>query len=436
MTHFSANDPHREPVVSILIKSYNHASYVRQTIESVLEQSFQDFEIVVTDDGSTDDTLSILRSFTDPRIHIEALPFNHGISTAMNLTVARARGRYLAILNSDDWALPDRLKKQVTFLDANPNVSLVFGLPYPVGEANEPTATYNDFNLPLSFPDFSRTTWLRQFLLGGNCLCAPTAMVRREAYEDVGAYDPRFTNLQDFDMWIRMLIAGHNIHLLPDEITAFRIRDRQANMSAPRQDTKLRSSFELSKILKQFCHLNASQFRDIIGEVSADLPASDDEVAHCLALFASKSSRVEYQQFALDYFYDAARQPEDFRLFQTLAGTLDPFNIQRIEYLTESLAVAKTTNDKAFSNLKASLATCEESVAALRKQLQSRDAGFDEMVLRYETTLAELFARHSSLTASPSWQLVTKVSTAMHHRPRTLRVIRRALKLLERSFKP
>lgn len=156
----------------MVIKAYNHAAYARQTIESVLSQSFQDFEIVVTDDGSTDGTLDVLRSFGDRRIRVEALPQNRGISAAMNAVIARARGRYLAILNSDDWALPGRLQKQVAFLDGNPSTSLVFGLPHFVDEAGEPTAGFNDFRLPLGFPDFSCRTWLRQFFFGNSCLCA------------------------------------------------------------------------------------------------------------------------------------------------------------------------------------------------------------------------------------------------------------------------
>jgi glycosyltransferase involved in cell wall biosynthesis len=122
------------PTVSVLVKAYNHAPYVRKTIESVLSQSFQDFEIVVTDDGSTDESLAILQEFSDPRIRLEVLSHNQGISAAMNATIARARGRYLAILNSDDWAPPGRLRKQVAFLDANADVSLAFGLPRRVDE--------------------------------------------------------------------------------------------------------------------------------------------------------------------------------------------------------------------------------------------------------------------------------------------------------------
>ena len=179
----AASTSHAAPTVSVVIKAYNHAAYVRQTIESVLSQSFQDFEIVATDDGSTDGTSNVLRSFGDHRIQVEALPQNQGISAAMNAAIARACGRYLAILNSDDWALPGRLQKQLAFLDNHPGVSLVFGLPRFVDEAGEPTAGFNDFRLPLGFPDFSRRTWLRQFFFANNCLCAPTAMVRREAYE-------------------------------------------------------------------------------------------------------------------------------------------------------------------------------------------------------------------------------------------------------------
>ena len=256
----------KPPTVSVLVKAYNHAPYIRQTIESILNQSWQDFEIVVTDDASTDGTLEILRGFTDPRIRLLAFTRNQGISGAMNATISRARGRYLAILNSDDWALPGRLRRQVEFLNRNPAVSLVFGLPRPVDESGQPTETYNDFMRSARLPDFSRRAWLRQFFFVGNCLCSPTAMIRREAYAAVGAYDRRLTNLQDLDMWIRMLIAGHNIHVLPEELTAFRIRANNANMSAPRPDTLLRSRFETGKILRRFASFDQALFDEVFGD--------------------------------------------------------------------------------------------------------------------------------------------------------------------------
>ncbi|TXN22706.1 glycosyltransferase [Methylobacterium sp. WL9] len=322
------------PTVSVLVKSYNHAPYVAQTIASVLDQSFQDFEIVVTDDASRDATAEIVRGFDDPRIRLEVLPANLGISGAMNATIARARGRYLAILNSDDWAVPGRLARQVTFLDEKPHVSLVFGLPQPVDEAGDPTVAYNDFRRPLQLGDFSRRSWLRQFFFEGNCLCAPTAMIRREAYAAVGVYDPRLTNYQDLDMWIRMLIAGHTIHVLDEELTAFRIRAGDANMSAPRTDTHLRSAFEMTKLLRHFARLDAATFDEVFGPDpgggSGEAFPPDMPVPVRIAELARRSPRVEYNHFALEILYETAQRQEDFDRLRVDAGEIDAFGLRAL----------------------------------------------------------------------------------------------------------
>lgn len=326
-----AAQPQAAPKVSVLVKAYNHAPYVRQTIQSVLDQSFQDFEIVVTDDGSTDATPEILGSFTDPRIRLDVSPRNLGISAAMNATIARARGRYFAILNSDDWALPDRLQRQVAYLDTNPGVSAVFGLPRPVGEAGEPTAAFNDFKAPLGFAEFSRRNWLRRFFFDGNCLCAPTAMIRREVYEAVGGYDNRLNYLHDLDMWIRMLVAGCNIHVLPEELTAFRIRANSANMSASRPDSRLGSGYETTKILKRFAEFDIDLFQEVFAESIEDVLASDVPVAIRVAQLAWRNPNVVYQNFALGVFYETAATPEDFDRLRTVAGSIDALNILAIE---------------------------------------------------------------------------------------------------------
>jgi glycosyltransferase involved in cell wall biosynthesis len=333
-----------DPKVSVLVKAFNHAKYVRQTIDSVLAQSFQDFEIVVTDDGSTDGTLEVLRGFADPRIRLEAFEHNQGISAAMNATIARARGRYLAILNSDDWALPGRLQRQVSFLDAHPDISLLFGLPMAVDEVGEPTTPFNDFEVPLSFPDFSRRSWLRYFFFHDNCLCAPTAMIRREAYDAVGAYDRRLTNMQDYDMWIRMLIAGRAIHVLAEPLTAFRIRDNNANMSAPRQDTNLRVAFEKTRILNHFAELDADVFDEVFGADAAE-PAGAS-VGLRLAELALRVPGPEYQTFGLGLFYENARETADFHRLRELTGSIDAYglvDVRRTGHLSadESKGVVK-----------------------------------------------------------------------------------------------
>jgi hypothetical protein len=256
----------------------------------------------------------------------------------MNATIARASGRYFAILNSDDWALPGRLQQQVDFLDANPGVSLVFGMPLPVDEAGKPAEAYSDFNQSLRLPDFSRRSWLRQFFFASNCLCAPTAMIRREAYQAAGAYDRRLTNLQDLDMWIRMLVAGHAIHVLSQPLTAVRIRANHANMSAPRPDTRLRTQFETGRILHHFAAFDAGLFDEVFGDATTDRTVPRDSPAQRVAALALHDARLEYQSFALEVFYATARDTDDFDRLRTLSGCVEAYGSRTIVELCQTLA--------------------------------------------------------------------------------------------------
>lgn len=314
----------QRPTVSVLIKSFNHAPYVAQTIESVLAQSFQDFEIVVTDDASTDATAAIMRHFDDRRIDLVVNERNLGISGAMNASLARARGRYLAIVNSDDWMFPDRLRRQVEFLDTNPHAGVVATLPRCVDERGAATAPIEHFKVPFSLADFSRRTWLRHFLFHGNCICAPTTMIRREAFE-VGLYDRRLTNLQDLDMWIRMLMSGHTIHVIDDELTAFRIRDGKANMSAVRLDSLMRHHFEMTRVLRHYALLDARDFGSLFGEEAEGTESLP--VKHRLALLAVQNADPSHQLFALEALHDVAADDDAFDQLRALTGQCDVFGL-------------------------------------------------------------------------------------------------------------
>src|SRR5258708_6145009 len=116
------------PRVSVFMPSYNHASYVATAIKSIQEQSFQDFEIVVTDDGSTDGTADIIAQLNEPRLRLHRYVANRGAVSATNDAIRRSTGDYLSLLNSDDVFLPHKLERQVAFLDANPTIGAVFGL--------------------------------------------------------------------------------------------------------------------------------------------------------------------------------------------------------------------------------------------------------------------------------------------------------------------
>ena len=110
----------RKPQVTVFIPVYNRRAFIGPAIESMLAQTFEDFELLIVDDGSTDGGLEIMRSYEDPRVRVVANERNQGIPKTRNRGLELARGEYIALLDSDDVSVPDRLARQVEFLDRNP----------------------------------------------------------------------------------------------------------------------------------------------------------------------------------------------------------------------------------------------------------------------------------------------------------------------------
>lgn len=110
---------------SVLMPAYNDARYIRDAIDSILGQTFTDFELIIVNDGSTDETPQILASYTDPRIRILYHPTNMGRAHARNTALNAAQGEYVLWMDADDISLPQRLEKQIKFMDANPDICVV-----------------------------------------------------------------------------------------------------------------------------------------------------------------------------------------------------------------------------------------------------------------------------------------------------------------------
>lgn len=326
-----------EPRVSVVIKAYNHARFVGRTIESVLAQTFQDFEIAIVDDGSTDGTPDVIARFTDPRIRFEPWPRNRGLSTAMNAVLKMARGGYIAILNSDDYAMPERLEKQVRYLDAHPLAAAVFSQAQFIDDEGDELPELGMFMPPLAFPDFRPATWIRQFFLKGNCLCAPSAMVRRSVYAQAGTYDPRFTNLQDLDVWVRVAgglgprdgpqlrsrraAEGSELHVLPEKLTAFRVRSQAANLSAGRPDSLSRAALEWCRILQRYPEMDERLLRSAF-EIDCGLWNIDmgQPKFRWLADLAMKVGLSPHRLFAVWTLFDGARTDADFDRLRDVSG--------------------------------------------------------------------------------------------------------------------
>lgn len=328
----------RGPLVSVVVASYNHEAYVQECLQSVLEQDFQDFEIVVTDDGSSDQTVARILEMQDERIRLKVLPHNQGACHAINDSVMRARGRFIAVLNSDDYFLPGKLSQQVALLQTNPLIGASFGLPAFINEQGEVFAdpTHRDHKAFVA-KDRTRFEWLRHFFDEGNALCHPTALIRREVYEKIGLYDPRLAQVPDLDMWIR-LASNTSLHVIPQALTAFRVRDGMQNASAGRPEVILRDAWERARVLR---HYLALPMADLL-QVFPEFLGRTESAAELLARYALTKPYPFWHRFALDAWFDSLPsgqspltmlhwlqvRPQAWREFIHYTGQADLHNIR------------------------------------------------------------------------------------------------------------
>lgn len=189
------------PKVSVLMPVYNGERYLAQAVESILNQTFTDFEFVILDDCSTDSTPAILDRYTDSRIVRLRNDTNLGITRSLNRLLDSARGEYLARMDADDIAYPDRLAKQVAQMDADPQLGLL-GTRYVIVD-EEGKSIYGE----PSPPDAARVENFGWSLLWMTAVQHPTAMMRRSVLDRHNLrYDPEYETAEDYDLWTRI---GH-----------------------------------------------------------------------------------------------------------------------------------------------------------------------------------------------------------------------------------
>ncbi|MEW6570513.1 MAG: glycosyltransferase [Nitrospirota bacterium] len=185
------------PKVSIIIPTFNRAEFLRSAIKSVLNQTFQDFEIIVVDDASKDNTREVVDRFHDSRIKYLYHNNNGGEAHARNTGMMNSNGQYIAFLDDDDEWLPDKLRLQVDLLDRS---SVKCGLVYTGYVAID---RINEKILLRRFP--VKRGEVQEEILVGNFIGAPsTVVLRRECIERVGLFDERITYGLDYDLWIRI----------------------------------------------------------------------------------------------------------------------------------------------------------------------------------------------------------------------------------------
>lgn len=210
------------PKITVLMPVYNCALYVGEAIDSILNQTFTDFEFLIIDDASTDETVSIINTYTDHRINLIEKPKNTGYTNSLNYGLSIARGEYIARMDGDDISLPERFAKQVAFMDLHSKV-VVCGTTYSIIDSKVIK------HVPISHED------IKVQLLQKNSFGHPTVMLRKTVLDDNSIiYDTTKEPAEDYDLWVRLLAYGE-FYNLSEVLLKYRVHDTQVSVNRAKQ---------------------------------------------------------------------------------------------------------------------------------------------------------------------------------------------------------
>jgi glycosyltransferase involved in cell wall biosynthesis len=201
------------PTISIITPVYNAEKTIAQTIQSVLEQTYRDFEFLIINDGSTDRTLEIISTFQDPRIQVFSYP-NSGHSISRNRGLENASGHYVSFLDADDIWTPEKLETQLTALRTNPSAGFVYSWSNFIDEEG---AFLHKGSYFRADGQVYQQLLVRNFIENGS-----NPMIRKEVFDQVGMFNPNLAAAPDWDMWLR-IAKGHEFVCVPEVQILYRV---------------------------------------------------------------------------------------------------------------------------------------------------------------------------------------------------------------------
>ena len=206
------------PTVSVVLPVFNCEKYIGAAIESIVTQTYRDFELVIVNDGSTDNTESIVRKFSDPRIIYQKNEKNSGLIYTLNKAIETSKGKYIARMDSDDISLPDRLQQQCEFLEQHPDVGIVATTIINIDDNDRQLGAWE-----LDRKTVSHST-IRKAMLRENCISHPSVMGKAELFHRF-PYQEQQKNVEDYDLWLRLLANNIQFAKIANPLLLYRIHE-------------------------------------------------------------------------------------------------------------------------------------------------------------------------------------------------------------------
>ncbi len=225
------------PKISVLLPVYNSELYIRDAVDSILNQTFSDFEFIIIDDASTDKSVEILQSYSDPRIQLIVKPKNSGYTDSLNYGLTIAKGEYIARMDSDDISLPTRFEKQVEVLQKNKDVVVCGSWISVFGNNMESVifeAPQNPIEIKLTF-------------LSYDCIAHPSVMFRKSCMENL-EYQKEFVPAEDYKLWSEVILK-HDFYIIQEAL--LRYRQHENNISKIKAENLVISDLKIKTDLFQ-----------------------------------------------------------------------------------------------------------------------------------------------------------------------------------------
>jgi len=296
------------PKVSVIMPAYNAEKYIAEAIDSILGQTFGDFEFIILNDCSADRTEEIILSYDDPRIVYLQNEGNLGVAATLNKGLAAVKGEYIARMDADDISLPERFAKQVKYLDEHNDVAVL-------GCSIERFSSDRSLDIRSFSADVDSMMVDMLFACG---VAHPSVMMRTEVIRSLGGYDEEFNGLEDYELWCRVL-EKHKITTLPDVLLRYRIHGSQVTQNPSARYLELLRALK-TRQLRQLGLEPAETFLHYCEGKRPDTPKEIKELDKFFALIDSANGEK--------HIYDSEKLCASFRaVLQSCAATL-PCRVQ------------------------------------------------------------------------------------------------------------
>lgn len=237
------------PLVSVVMPVYNASLFLKEAIESILNQTYENFEFIIINDGSTDASLQIIESFNDPRIKLVNNERNLGIIKTRNKGLQLAKGKYIANMDADDISLPTRLEKQIAFLEKHPDVVILASKLVLINQFNDEIGIWPEDDGVVTNEGISKTLPII------NCIGQPTVMMRRDVVTSI-MYNDRYIHNEDWGLWLDILALNYRISKLPEVLLRYRQHESSTTISANKLGVNKKIiSFKYKYVKYKLAHL-------------------------------------------------------------------------------------------------------------------------------------------------------------------------------------